>query len=107
MAQGRSGQYEQGHYFGASKRYSDCTLSSSVQDNCLMWISGFVAGVFSQQVLAEAKNQKPTICLPDGFSGRQARVVIERYMQDHPEQLHLPAFRVASAALDEAFPCGK
>jgi hypothetical protein len=46
-------------------------------------------------------------CPPkDGLSVVQARLIVEKYMGEHPEDLHLEAGLSAAQALWDAFPCG-
>jgi hypothetical protein len=48
----------------------------------------------------------PLFCVsPEGVPPRQAIRVIVRYLQAHPERLHLARRELAVAALHEAFPC--
>jgi hypothetical protein len=77
---------------------------------CLMWITGFVQGMYWSQELADFKNLPKASCLPvssegTGVTGEQARLIVEKYMRDHPERLHQPARAVAGTALVLAFPC--
>jgi hypothetical protein len=79
---------------------------------CLMWVSGFVQGMYWSQELADFKNLPRTTCLPvssdgTGVTGEQARLIVEKYMRDHPELLHKSARAVAGTALVLAFPCNK
>lgn len=78
---------------------------------CLMWISGFVQGMYWSQELSDFKNLPRATCLPVsnnmGVTGEQARLIVEKYMRDHPEDLHRSARSVAGTALVLAFPCNK
>lgn len=44
-------------------------------------------------------------CPPDTVSIGQATRVVTRYLQEHPEQLHLRDTTLAYAAIKKAFPC--
>lgn len=47
-------------------------------------------------------------CPPkDGVAVPQGRLIIEKFMRDHPEMLHKQAGVVAGVALATAFPCPK
>ncbi len=70
-----------------------------------MYITGFQAGINAARVMKETTNS--SICLPDGFSGQQAVLIVEKFMKDHPEMLHYDQTIVVSMALVQAFPCGK
>jgi hypothetical protein len=43
----------------------------------------------------------------DGLSVDQGRLIIEKYLKEHPESLHEEAGLVAGPALLDAFPCKK
>jgi Rap1a immunity proteins len=55
------------------------------------------------------KNGVPKLfCLPkQGFSHEQMVRVVLKYLNDHPEHLHIYAIALITRALVEAFPCGK
>ena len=57
---------------------------------------GYVNGVASMQKKA---------CIPDGVKFGQLKRVVERYMEENPEQTHKHAFKIVVAALKEAWPC--
>jgi len=44
-------------------------------------------------------------CAPDRFTGTQLRKVVLKYLDEHPEELHLAATGLIMTALIEAFPC--
>jgi Rap1a immunity proteins len=71
---------------------------------CNVYISGFTKGVALQGMLAGLGNP---ICFPPDGTPLQARLIIQRYLQAHPENLHLSAGALAAQALVEAFPCRK
>jgi Rap1a immunity proteins len=41
----------------------------------------------------------------DDLTNLQASLIVENFMRDHPEALHLSAISIATAALSLAFPC--
>jgi Rap1a immunity proteins len=57
----------------------------------------------------EANDEKSSmhVCLPNELIGSQAVLIIEKFMKEHPEQLHYPAGVVAFYALWQDFPCSK
>lgn len=62
------------------------------------YCSGLVAGVSSAS---------PRVCPDAGVTiGQQIRVVL-KYLQDHPEELHLDDAVLVDRALTKAFPCPK
>lgn len=71
---------------------------------CLSWVSGAVQGA-SQTVSLQP--EKPTYCSPrlQGTTGQYVAVFL-RYLENHPEKLHLPAIYLFHQAMAEAFPCG-
>jgi hypothetical protein len=72
---------------------------------CDMWIGGFEAGLFAAQA-ASPKDRRIT-CLPNGFTGGQAKLIVIKFLKDHPNILHEPADVVAFVAISQAFPCPK
>jgi len=92
--------------FSGTMLHSACTGSDQESRQiCSMWISGFTAGVFYSQALARHKHTTPPSCLPDGLTGQQAQLLIEKYMREHPEHLHEAAEANAIGAFEAAFPC--
>ena len=61
-------------------------------------------GAFGSQANAQ---QRTVSCPPGGTTRAQARLIVESYMHDHPENLHLPAQDIVFAASQLAFPCTK
>lgn len=47
----------------------------------------------------------PDYCLPDGVTQGQVAKVVVKYMDDHPEKLHLRAEILVINSLIAAFPC--
>lgn len=62
------------------------------------YCSGLVYGVSSAS---------PDICPSEGVTGGQQVRVVLKYLQDHPEELHLDDALLAERALAKAFPCKK
>jgi hypothetical protein len=79
-----------------------CVGTKSDQDLCGIWISGFHSGLGAAQ--STAKDARVT-CIPNGTTGDQARLVIEKFMAEQPNVLHLGADAVSFIALTRAFPC--
>ncbi len=67
-----------------------------------MWISGFEAGLFAAQ---HAAGMNMSVCLPEGITGEQAILIIEKFMKENPKILNMGADVVAHFALWQAFPC--
>ena len=60
---------------------------------------GYVVGVMS---VMEYMN---VLCRPARVTHSQATLVVQKYLSDHPEMLHLNADELVIDALQEAFPC--
>jgi hypothetical protein len=45
------------------------------------------------------------LCPPDGVSNGQLVKVFVKYLDQHPEKLHLPAVQLVYDATNDAFPC--
>lgn len=76
--------------------------NKGMKNICNMWISGFQAGIAAGRSAAKTDF---SVCLPDGFTGNQATLIIEKFMKDNPATLHNPAEVVAFYALSREFPC--
>jgi Rap1a immunity proteins len=86
--------------------YDMCTdKSRDVRRLCETWIYGFARGMAYSQILAGIQHVAPTTCVSYELTGEQARLVIEKFMRDHPEDLHHQAAAIAGIALALAFPC--
>ena len=77
---------------------SNCSKDS---DTCQWYLKGFIDGhgraLRSSQVV---------YCLPmTGFYIDQLRRVLIKWLEDHPEKLHLGTGEIVETALKEAFPC--
>ena len=44
-------------------------------------------------------------CLPTGVTSDQARKVVRKYLEQHPEKLHWEAVQLITLALADPFPC--
>jgi hypothetical protein len=73
---------------------------------CLSYVRGLIDGVAMGTVFSEQYAGR--FCPPKGgLDANQARLIVEKYLKDHPEKLHLEAGIIASIALLVAFPCPK
>jgi len=69
---------------------------------------GFVGAILDGIHFTESELGKSIICAPtegEGFAPGQAVPVVQKYLRDHPDTLHLPAAALVGSALEEAFPC--
>ena len=76
------------------------TESKWKQGICIGQIQAFYLLAFSDHLAPKGK-----YCPPDGVTIDQARLVVIKYIEDRPEQLHLPFFLLAIDALRKAWPC--
>ena len=60
---------------------------------------GYVVGVMSFMEYIGV------LCLPGNSTHSQAALVVQKYLSDHPEKLHLKANELVFDAIEEAFPC--
>jgi len=90
--------------FTGADLHSICTDN---QDLCDFWITGFMSGMFGSQATAQKENVTPVSCLPGGMTESEARIIVEKYMRDHPERLHLSARDTVFTAFNLAFPCNR
>jgi hypothetical protein len=72
--------------------------------SCIAYVHGFLDGVaFGHRM---GKNYPTLYCPPkDGISVVQGRLIIEKYLKNHPEKLHTEAGSLVFDALIEAFHC--
>lgn len=72
----------------------------------LSYVRGFMDGVAMGTVFSEKFAGK--YCPPKGGTDAiQARLVVEKFLKEHPEKLHMEAGILAGIALMGAFPCPK
>jgi hypothetical protein len=73
---------------------------------CIYYVSGFVDGMLLGKVVGDQASGM--FCPPtEGISTFQARLIIEKYLINHPEKLHEKAGYLAAEALMDAFQCKK
>lgn len=93
--------------FTGNQLHADCSSAAKPGDEimCMAYITGVAHGLFIAQAARDELHEKT--CMPAMPSYRQARLIVEQYMRDHPETLDLNAALVAGSALLDAFPCEK
>lgn len=75
-------------------------LAVSAAHPCQWYLKGFLDGYG-----AVPGSQ---FCLPEnGFSVDQIRRVVVKWLQTHPQQLHIHSTEAVMTALSQAFPCSK
>ncbi|HEY4969842.1 MAG TPA: Rap1a/Tai family immunity protein [Steroidobacteraceae bacterium] len=77
---------------------------SAADISCNLYLSGFSEGLFLGEILQE---KGTTTCMPRdaALDYRQTRAILEKYMQDHPEELNRKASILVLRAVASAFPC--
>jgi len=60
---------------------------------------GYVTGIISVMEYISIS------CVPAESTHAQATLVVQKYLSEHPERLHLNAEELVIGALQEAFPC--
>jgi hypothetical protein len=87
-------------YTVCSQRGKD--TSSSL---CGAYIHGFLDGMTMGYV---AHDSVEKYCPPeDGIAITQGRLIIEKYLRDHPDKLNQDASLLAAFAMMDAFPCSR
>lgn len=66
---------------------------------------GFIIAVGSSSDCQNSFMGEFYFSLPEGATAGQIKKIVIKYLNEHPEKLHLPAAPLAAAALSEAFPC--
>jgi len=89
------------------KLYQQC--SNTNQDsvgylNCNAYVAGFVEGLYIGKSLPGSGYN---FCPPKDLTYLQARLVIEKFMRDHPKMLNDAAGSVAMAVRVLTYPCAK
>jgi hypothetical protein len=93
------------HSLTGAELYEGCSQRQEQMKSmlCDAYISGFIDGVVNGH-FAEAYGNK--LCnVEEGIEVTQGRLIIEKYMQDNPQYLHMQARFVAGRALQSAFGC--
>ena len=68
--------------------------------------AGFVSGVTNTlAIVRHASPETVHTCIPDGFTIGQGIRILQKYLTDHPKDLHLPATILALKAYRDAYPC--
>jgi hypothetical protein len=71
-----------------------------------LYCLGYVDGAVGTLVVAAAAYKSPRlVCVPEGVTVGQSAKVVERYLEAHPENLHLGARVLVFAALMATWPC--
>lgn len=74
------------------------------------YCSGVIDGVSRMMQLhgnSKTTRAAMTVCYPEGVTQDQTNRVVLKYLQEHPEALHITDVALVEVALNKAFPCGK
>ena len=89
--------------------YCQNALDSDVSDDNSMTTGvcvGYIRAIYDQNLFEQAMYTRPQFfCIPQEASPKQVIRVVVKYLEDHPEELHRPAYWPVSIALPAAFPC--
>jgi Rap1a immunity proteins len=79
-------------------------IAKTAKDNgmCLGYIVGVSDQAVGDKALAHAKGN---YCLPSEVHSEQLVMVVKKYLEDNPAQLHYQAEVLTIHALTDAFPC--
>ena len=66
---------------------------------------GVCVGIITGEVFASHGFTSNQICEPRGVTNSQMVAVVVRYIEQHPQDMHLPFALLAFRALHEAWPC--
>jgi hypothetical protein len=87
--------------------YQFCTQArdSSGYLSCNAYVRGFADGIFLADIMAGKGKRLCTPVAGSAIEHTQARLIIEKYLRNHPEFLHEQAGYLAALALYDAFEC--
>jgi len=90
--------------FEAGTKENEITKTMLADAN---FCSGMMQGMTNTIIFFDAfQVTQSIVCLPeDGISNGQAAKVVIKYLEEHPEQLHVADSGLAFLALMDAFPC--
>lgn len=71
--------------------------------HCLGYVAGALDAFVSFQTWRPSKVNQ--LCIPDAVGMGQSVKIVMKYIDAHPEELHLPAPDIIWSAMHDAFPC--
>ncbi len=99
---------------GAQETMSSWADGNDMKNFCHSEAPNFSQGlcVGFAMAVAEIAGSQPIFdrqraCIPPGVKRGQLKDIMVKFLDDHPEQLHLTATSLAARAYEEAFPCPK
>jgi Rap1a immunity proteins len=110
FAAGRGVAFETGREFlkecepGTMKAFSELTDEEKLLGGaCATYISGFVGGIR----VGEVRTGTKMVCSPADVEVLQAMRISVKWMNEHTEDLDIPAVELIFRSLANAFPCPK
>ncbi len=109
---------QQPQYLSTSELASKCRVSINITDGVIPAVSalqfqsgafcdgyflGFASGIQIMKYMNDSMTSR--VCLPGNSEVGQWERVFLKYIDQHPEELHLPMTIVVWSSLAEAFPC--
>jgi hypothetical protein len=94
--------------FSGTDLYKHCQKRNGGPEEiaCAAFVHGFLDGMFLGYSLGRDKDAGFGYCPPEkGVSVDQGRLVVEKYLREHPEKLHEQAGLLVGWALVGAFRC--
>ena len=79
------------------------TISSSAKAYKAGICRGFIEGYMQLAMMVPSRPK--LVCLPEHVTHGEVQKVVVKYLDQHPEKLHLPAAQLVYDATNEAFPC--
>jgi hypothetical protein len=77
------------------------------RDEALWWQGmGYLRGIMDSALLASTHKDKapPAYLLPGNWTLEQVLLIVTKFVNEHPEKLHLPSAQIIEEALSHAFP---
>ena len=92
-------------YLTGSKLSQLC--SSPLASTAFYECHGYVAGAHdvSKEILLHLYGERAAYCIPNSIGTLQLALVVKKYLEEHPENLHKNAGGLIVNAFHEAFPC--
>jgi Rap1a immunity proteins len=96
--------------FNHDGNWLQSTCGEYVKDNpsdavkvgaCVGYITGFVEGWDLNGFASDGLR----LCFPNGVTNEQLVKIVYKYLNDHPEELHLDAGNLVLHILNDTFPC--
>ena len=83
------------------------SLGAAGEFACLSYLAGYIefAGTMIGSGFSRRELQDTILgCMPDNIRIEQLRLVVIKYLREHPERLHLSFSQLVAEALRQAFP---